>query len=174
METANALSTEESFWRCFIDAKIAEEYFFLYVHHSNRRVFAVNALCLLVSCTGVAAWLTDFAHPFLSGIVLLAAQAVSILQPLYPYNDRLHASEFIYQEYREHNLFAEQTLNHYYLGALDEAALSAKLDQFQLDTSRIEKKYCGPKTFAQNKRLHKIAEQHTAQYMDVHFNSRGA
>lgn len=164
---------QEAYWRQFIDIKIAEEYFFLYIHHSNLRVFALNAICLTVSCSGVVAWLTNYLHPLLSSIIVLIAQIVSILQPLYPYSDRLYASELIYREYKHQALIAEQTLNHYLFGQLDETELSAKLDQLQLSIDGIEEKFCGPKTFTQNKRLHKVAQQHVAQYIDVHFNSRG-
>lgn len=164
---------QETYWRQFIDIKIAEEYFFLYIHHSNLRVFALNAICLTASCYGVVVWFTNYFPPLLSGIIVLIAQIVSILQPLYPYSDRLYASELIYREYKHQALIAEQTLNHFLFGRLDETEFSAKFDQIQLNIGVIEEKFCGPKTFAQNKRLHKVAQQHVEQYIDVHFNSRG-
>lgn len=160
---------QESYWRQFIDIKIAEEYFFLYIHHSRHRVVALNAICLAASCSGVVAWFTSYLHPLLSGLIVLIAQIVSILQPLYPYSDRLYASELIYREYKHQALIAEQTLNHYLFGQLTETELFAKLDQLQLSATGIEEKFCGPKTFAQNKRLHKIAQKHVEQYISVHF-----
>lgn len=164
----------EKYWRQLIDLKIAEEYFFLYIHHSRRRVVALNAICLAVSCSGVVAWFTNYFSPLLSSSIVLLAQIVSILQPLYPYSDRLYASELIYEEYKHQALIAEQTFNHFLFGQLDETGLSVELDQLQLNTCGIEERFCGPKTFAQNKRLHNVAQQHVEQYIDVHFNSRGA
>lgn len=163
---------KDAYWRQFIDIKIAEEYFFLYIHHSRRRVFALNALCLAVSCSGVFAWFANYLHPLLSSLIVLIAQIVSILQPLYPYSDRLYASDLIYREYKHQALLAEQTINHFLFGQLDEAEFSAKLDQLQLDIDGIVDKFCNPKTFPQNKRLHQVAQQHVTQYIDVHFNSR--
>lgn len=161
---------DEAYWRKFVDIKIAEEYFFLYGLHSRNRLIAVNVFCLAVSCTGVAAWLNNW-NPALSSAFVLAAQLVSIFQTFYPYCERLYASKLIYSEYKQQALVAEQTLNRYLYGNLEEAKLHPALERLMANTTSIEDRFCNPDTFRRNKRLHRIAEKNVEKYLKIHFNT---
>ena len=162
----------EAYWRQFIDTKIAEEYFFLYGHHSRNRIIAINVFCLAVSCTGIVAGLNNL-NPFFSSFIVLSAQFASIFQAFYPYGERLYASKLIYNEYKQQALVAEQTFNNYLYGDMEQSKLGPALKQLMNNTSNIEAKYCSPDTFRRNKRLHSIAEKNVEKYLQIHFNSGG-
>ena len=160
----------EAYWREFVDIKIAEQYFLLYIHNSRRWQFAINAFCLVVSFTGVVTWIGDWLSPAISGIIILVSQVVSILQPLYPHSDRLFAGKCVFSELKSLALSAEQTWNQYLCGSLDEAAIASKLKKLQLDLAAVEDKFVTPELFPPKMRLHKKAEKTVEQFLRTHYD----
>lgn len=164
------MSIYEAYWRKFIDIKIAEQYFSLYANHSQRRLWFINGLCMVVSFTGVASWISSYLTPFWSAFIVLVSQIVSVLQPLYPYSQRLYAAQCIHREYANLALTAEQTLNGYLYGEIKEKELLSKLEHVQTESHDIESRFCSVNLFPPKKRLHKKSEHKTMQYLTVHFN----
>lgn len=156
-------------WEKFVDLKIAEEYFLLYMHHSSLAVTIINAICLLMSCSGIAVWISDNLSPLPSSLIILSAQVICILQPLYPFSKRLYAARCIYNEYSSQSLKAEQMINQYLFGSLKENKLSAFVNQLQIDVSEIEGKFSSPDLFPRKMRLHKKAQKSASLYFESHF-----
>lgn len=160
----------DSYWRKFVDIKIAEQYFSLYANHSQKRLWFINALCMIFSFTGVISWATSFLPPSWSVFIVLGSQVVSVLQPLYPYGQRLYAAQCIHREYASLSLSTEQTLNGYIYGEIDDTRLLFALENAQKESHDIEGKFCSVNLFPQKKILHKQAENIVLQYLNVHFN----
>lgn len=163
----------DRYWYIFLDIKIAEEYYFQYIHHSKHRIFALNSLAILIACSGVVAWITEYLSPLSASIVLLVAQIISVLQPLYPYGDRAYAATCIYNQIRRLALTAEQTINRVHFGSMDESDLPAAMESLQTSYSSIEENLASPGLFPRKKRLHKSAETSALQYLRSHFDLGG-
>ena len=159
----------ELYWSKFVDLKIATYYYAQYIHHSNHRVIAINATCMIVSFTSVIAFVSSLLPPLWSGLILLASQVVSVLQPLYPYSNRLYASKCIYLELSSLERTAEAALNSYLCGAELENSLNTVWEQLR-DFSTIEEKFASPDLFPAKLRLHHKAERETQKYIDIHYN----
>ena len=84
-----------SYWTSFVDAKIAEEYYFLYIHHSRVFLWGINVICMATSFTGVVALITSYLPNLASSIIILVPQLISLFQPFYPFGDRLYAAKLI-------------------------------------------------------------------------------
>lgn len=160
----------EPYWRKFIDVKVAEEYYFLYSHLCRRTVWSINAICLVLAGTGVAAWLTERLHPLAAGLLILTVQAVGLLQPLFPFQDRLYASRYLYREYMNLSSEAEKVVTRVILGQLEEKSLPENLDRIVSNMEDIEDKFSTSDLFPRNKRLHRRAQKSVLQYVNVHFD----
>ena len=164
------MSIYEAYWREFVDVKIAEQYFSLYENHSQRCLWMINALCMIFSFTGVISWATSTLPAFWSVPIVLGSQIISVLQPLYPYSERLYAAKCIHKEYATLSLAAEQIVNGYLYGGMEEACLLNALERAQNESHDIESKFCSASLFPQKKKLHQQAEMNVLQYLTVHFN----
>lgn len=160
----------EPYWRKFVDVKVAEEYYFLYSHLCRRTVWFINAICLVLAGTGVAAWLTERLHPLAAGLLILIVQSVGLLQPLLPYQDRLYASRYLYREYMNLSSEAEKVVTKVILGDAEENFLPENLDRIVSEMEDIEDKFSTSDLFPRNKRLHNKAQKSVLQYLDVHFD----
>lgn len=160
----------EPYWRKFIDARVAEEYYFLYSHLCRRTVWSINAICLVLTGTGVAAWLTERLHPLAASLLILIVQSVGLLQPLFPFQDRLYASRYLYREYTNLASEAEKAVTNVILGHVEEKSLSEKLNHIVSEMENIEDKFSTSDLFPRNKRLHKRAQKSVLQYVNVHFD----
>ncbi len=158
------------YWNEFLDIKVAEEYYFLYIHHSERRYWAINALGVLMSCTGIFTWISENLSPMQSSLIILAAQIICVLQPFYPFGERRYAATCIYQELRALALKAEQTINQVQFGSKDEGELPSALDELQRAFSSIESRFASPNLFPRNMRLHEAAQKNVAQELENHFD----
>lgn len=163
-------SIYEAYWRSFVDIKIAEQYFSLYASHSQHRLWVINAFCMIFSFTGVVSWVNSYCPPVLSALIILTSQVVCVLQPLYPYSQRLYASQCIYKEYTNLALLSEQTVNGYLYGNIKDDNLLTSLEYAQRESNDIENRFCSVNLFPQNSRIHKTAEKSALQYLTVHFN----
>lgn len=164
---------DEVLWRLFIDAKIAEYYFSAYARRSNLYVFLLNALCLVVSFTGIAAWITNNIQPQFASLIILLSQILCVLQPLYPFSKRLYAANCIHAAYGEISLRAEQLFNRHLYGSLTSQELPDLVETLQTDMANIEGKFSSISDFPPKMGFHKRAESSTMQYIDTHFNSGG-
>lgn len=164
---------DEAYWRQLVDIKIAEQYFLLYAHRSGCQVWAINALCLIMSGTGIVGWFTENISPLPSSLIILAAQIICILQPIYPFSDRLFAANCICKEYAQQALIAEQKMNHILYGTYDTDELLIMLEELQNSISVIEDKFASPSLFPQSTRLHKKAQKNAAKYLEAHFHTGG-
>lgn len=163
----------EPYWRKFIDAKVAEEYYFLYSHLCRRIVWSINAICLVLAGTGVAAWLTERLHPLAASLLILMAQSVGLLQPLFPFQDRLYASRYLYREYMNLSSEAEKVVTKVILGHVEENSLSENLDRIVSEMEDIEDKFSTSDLFPRRNRLHRKAQKAVLQYLNVHFDLGG-
>lgn len=159
----------KTYWREFVDALVAEQYYLLYIHHSKRRLMVINAICLIMSFTGVATWVSNIFDPRISSLIILVSQIISVLQPLYPYADRVHAANCILDELRPLTLEAEQIIQGYLFDLKKECDLFDELVSFQNRFSSIQPKFASSDLFPPKKGLHKRAEKATTQYLRIHF-----
>ena len=159
----------ERYYREYVDVKIAEQYYLFYIHHSKRRLLLINAVCLIMSFTGVATWVSDFFNPYIAGLIILISQIISVLQPLYPYADRVYAANCIFNELHPLVLDTEQTIQNYLFDSIDESALPEKLFSLQNRFSSIEPKFAAADLFPQKRGLHKKAQKATQQYLKIHY-----
>lgn len=162
-----------SYWAKFLDAKIAEEYYFLYIHQSKVYLWVINAICMVTSFTGLVALLKDYLPNLLSSIIILLPQVISLFQPFYPFSDRLYAAKLIHSEYSKLALDAEKNINQYLYGSKSTQDFSKLIVSFQKTLSAVEEKYAPPDLFPRKKGLHKKAQENVTQYINTHFNSGG-
>lgn len=160
---------DEVLWRLFVDTKIAEFYFLFYAHRSNLYVFLLNAICSAASFSGIIAWITNNIDPLPASCIILFAQILCALQPLYPFSKRLYAANCIHTAYGETALRAEQLFNRYIYGSLKEKDLPDLVEELQREMAAIEGKLSSPSDFPQNMRFHKRAQDSTLQYIETHF-----
>ena len=159
-----------AYWQNFVDLKVAQEYYFLYVHHSKRRSDLINGFCMVMSLTGVVTLVNNYLPELAASLIVLIAQVISILQPLYPFGNRLYASSRIYKGISELTVKAECTINEYLYGShCTEETLSSSLNELQTEFPSIEKRFADSELFPRNKRLHKKAEQNAMTYIQSHF-----
>ena len=164
------MSIYEVYWRNFVDIKIAEQYFSLYASHSKHRIWVIDAICMIFSFTGIISLANNYCPKALASLIIIGSQIVSVLQPLYPYSQRLYAAQCIYKEYAALALSAEQTVNGYLYGNIKDDDLLPALERAQLESNNIENKFCSVDLFPKKNRLHKEAEKAVIQYLTVHFN----
>lgn len=160
----------EVYWRNFVDIKIAEQYFSLYASHSKYHILVIDAICMIFSLTGIISLVNNYCPTVVSSLIILSSQIVSVLQPLYPYSQRLYAAQCIYREYSNLALITEQTVNGYLYGNIEESDLLPALERAQSESNDIENKFCSVDLFPKNIRLHKAAEKSVMQYLNVHFD----
>lgn len=160
----------DTYWNNLLDFKIAAQYFQLYANQSNRCQVLLSALCMIFSFTGVITWVNSTFPPSISILAVLASQVISVLQPLYPFGNRIYAAQYIYREYDKLALGAEQTLNGFYFGNINEKQLISRLKTFQDIANEIESKYGDATLFPPKKRLHKLAQTQASDYLRSHFN----
>lgn len=158
-----------AYWKCFVDIKVAEEYYFLYVHHSKRRSDLINGFCVVMSLTGVVTLVCDYLPTLVASLIILIAQIISVLQPLYPFGNRLYASSRIYKEISSLSANAERTIFQYRYGNFTDEMLPPALTELQNEFSTLEKRFADPELFPRKKRLHKKAEQNVMTYTQSHF-----
>lgn len=163
--------TSELFWDLLTELKISEEYFLLYVHHSKRRVVLINAICLIASFTGLVTWFTENLTATQSSLIVIAAQLVSALQPLYPYEKRLYAADCIYKAYTPYAQQAELSYTKYLCGDLSPQQLKQQLNFLQQNTANIKDRFCSPDLFPRKMFLHEEAKFYVKQYLTTHFSS---
>lgn len=159
----------EYYWKKFVDAKVAQEYYLAYSVQSGRIEWGLNALCLLVACSGLAAIFSGV--PFLGVAVAVSAQCVSALQPILPFGKRKETAGYVYQEYTGLVNQAEHTLYQVIGGKQPEDSLLAELDNVGNGMASIEEKYSTSSLFPRNYRLHRRAERSALQYINVHFGT---
>lgn len=157
-------------WRIFVDIKVSEYYYFSYVQHSRHCLLVVNIVGLIISCSGIFTWINEYFNAFISSLVILVGQLVSVLQPFYPYSERLYAARHIHLALSKISLDAEQTLNSLIYGKTNEDDAFSRLQQLQKDAATVDEKFASSDTFPHKKHLHKSAEHNAQQYVNVHFN----
>lgn len=158
-----------AYWQNFVNLKVAQEYYFLYVHHSRQRSNLINGFCMVMSFTGVVTLVNNYLPTLAASLIVLIAQIISILQPLYPFGNRLYASNRIYKGISGLTVKAERTINEYLHGDCTEEMLSSSLTELQAEFPRIEEGFADPELFPHNRRLHKKAEQNVTTYIQSHF-----
>ena len=89
-----------------------------------------------------------------ASVIILLAQIISALQPIYPFGDRLYASKCIYEQLRQLALTVEQTFNNVQYGSMNEEDLPAALAELQRTFASIESNIAAPDLFPRKKRLH--------------------
>lgn len=161
----------EFYWKKFVDIKVAQEYYLAYSVRSGRIEWGLNALCLLATCSGLAAILAD--APILGVVVAVSAQCVSALQPILPFGKRKEAAGYVYKEYTGLVAQAEHTLYRVIGGEQSEDSLMEELDGVGDGMESIEDKYSTSSLFPRNNRLHRRAEKAALQYINVHFETEG-
>lgn len=161
----------EYYWKKFVDAKVAQEYYLAYSVRSGRIEWGLNALCLAATCSGLAAILSGV--PFLGVTVAVCAQCVSALQPILPFGKRKKTAGYVYQEYTGLVSQAEHTLYRVIGGEQPEDSLLGELDSIGDGMEAIEDKFSTSHLFPRNSRLHRRAEKAALQYINVHFEAEG-
>lgn len=126
----------EYYWKKFVDAKVAQEYYLAYSVQSGRIEWGLNSLYLLVACSGLAAIFSGV--PFLGITVAVSAQCVSALQPILPFGNRKETAGYVYQEDTGLVNQAEHTLYQVIGGKQPEDSLLAELDSVGDGMASIE------------------------------------
>lgn len=161
----------EYYWRKFVDAKVAQEYYLAYSVQSGRIEWGLNALCLVAACSGLAAVFSGV--PFLGIAVAVSAQCVSALQPILPFGKRKETAGYVYREYTGLVAQVEHTLYRVIGGEQPEDSLVGELNSIGDGMEAIEDKYSTSSLFPRNNRLHRQAEKAALQYINVHFEAEG-
>lgn len=161
----------EFYWRKYVDAKVAQEYYLAYSAQSRWIEWVLNALCLIAACSGLAAIFSS--APVLGVVLTVAAQIVCALQPILPYGRRREISGFVYKEYTSLVARAERNLYRAIQGDQSEDRLSGELARLEEGMEAIEDKFSTADIFPRSRRLHNQAEKAAMQYLDVHFALEG-
>lgn len=159
------------YWRKFVDAKVAQEYYLAYSVLSGRVEWGLNAVCLLAGCSGVAAIFSGV--PLFGAVLAVSAQIVCALQLILPFGKRKETAGYVYREYTNLVAVAEQTLYRVMWGERPEDTLAAELDRLNAGMEDVEDKYSTSSLFPRNIRLHRRAEKAALQYINVHFETEG-
>lgn len=158
-----------AFWRFFVDLKVAEEYYLLHVQRAKRCERWINIFALTGSVAGILSFFSTWFHPATSAVIVLISQFASVIQPFYPFGDRVYAGTCIYKNVFELSLEAEQLINQCLYGNLDESTLFTSLGPMQDDFAKIEQGFASPDLFPRKSRLHKKAQENAAAYINSHF-----
>lgn len=161
----------EYYWKKFVDLKVAQEYYLAYSVRSGRIEWGLNALCLVATCSGIAAIFSDI--PVFGIAVALAAQIVCALQPILPFGKRKETAGYVYREYTGLVSQAEHTLYRVIGGEQPEDSLLGELDSIGNGMEAIEDKFSTSSLFPRNYRLHRQAEKSALQYINIHFETEG-
>lgn len=161
----------EYYWKKFVDIKVAQEYYLAYSVRSGRIEWGLNALCLVATCSGIAAIFSDI--PVFGIAVALAAQIVCALQPILPFGKRKETAGYVYREYTGLVSQAEHTLYRVIGGEQPEDSLLVELDSIGDSMETIEDKYSTSTLFPRNYHLHRRAEKSALQYINIHFETEG-
>lgn len=163
----------EKFYQLFFEIKLAEEYYLLYVQRSKFWERTINIVACAGSTFGILSFVNDWLPPFVSSLIVLFAQIASVIQPFYPFGDRVYAGHCIYYDLSELTLECEQIINqHIHVGFRNNTLLmiyGCVQDTFL----SIEKKYATSDLFPRKDAIHKKAENNAKTYVDVHFSEGG-
>lgn len=171
------MTVRDLYWRTLGEMKYAELYFQLYAVRSNRIRKAISAVCLLSSLACVAAWAESDGSGVLWAALIAAAQLISALQPLFPYEERVTAAGYIYKdlsilviEVESDWLFIANGISLHNDDNQDER-IAIRISDFRQRQLEIENKYAGVGTFPFNERLSKkarrIVEGYLRRYQDA-------
>lgn len=159
----------ESYWRIYTDILVKETYYSLYAQKTAKQVFAINAICLAFTVSGVVGFLGEVLPAICASAIVVASQIVSAIQVLLPYSDRLYAARQINSELQELSLHAGITVKRYLFDRMTEDELFDDMVWLTTKLNQAENKFAPADLFPWSMRLHEKAQKDALQFIDVHY-----
>ncbi len=154
----------KKYWDMMEDFKIAEYYYQFYSISAKRRKKVVSFICTIASAAFIYSWYSGGKAPLLWAILIFAAQVVSVLQPLFPYEAQYHAACYICQDITlllvdveaDWNMFTEETPDSEYI---------ERIKKYQKTYIDIENRFASSGTFPACKCIHNKAQASAKTYL---------
>lgn len=155
----------QKYWDLFVRVKVSEYYYQFYSVNSDRWRTFIQAMCLIASaCLSFSiSWAVNESLALLWSLFILFAQIISTLQPIFPFEDRVHAAENIQKEFSELALLMEQRWIFFHTETSEQVIRQYFLDYQQI-ADKIESRYAPQKTFPIKPRLHQRAQKYAEDF----------
>lgn len=156
----------KEYWDMFNFMKYSEHYYQLYALRCKTISRIISAVCLLASSAFLATLCVSGRFRALWGVLALACQLISLLQPVFPYGKRLIAANYINQGIRTLLLDVERSWTEIrYYGKTDEEIVPL-LAEYRNRYNAVESAYADADTFPYRKRIQDRAQALSDLYFE--------
>lgn len=151
------------FWYMLVDFKVASYYYQFYSVLAARQKRAVSAICLIASSSCVVTWCSSGKYGLLWATLIVIAQLIAVIQPVFPYEKRYHAACYIYEDVNRLCTEAESRFFSFTTATSDDE-ISCLIQSFRNAYDQIENRFASADTFPEKHRLHRRAEKNADIY----------
>lgn len=89
------ISMRDRYWAMFCDLKYKERYYWHYQIRARRINGLINGICLLTTSASVANWFIWQHIPIVWSLLIISAQAIQVLKPLFPFSKQIDSLKFL-------------------------------------------------------------------------------
>jgi len=163
---------KEQFFSLYVDAKIAERYFCLYIDKSVKYDNIVSSILLLTSAATICSWAVWKIIPIFGAVIMASAQVLGALRPQFKYSARVSVAKFLIPE-MEFLLddFANTWDKIGITESISETEIWNLLCEYRKRFTEIKEKYASSELFPENKEIHDKAQNDAATYFSVKYNA---
>ena len=158
----------DKFWSMIVDFKVAEYYYTHYCTRSKRWSNLISAICFIASASSISAWCIWQQMPGLWAAILAVAQVVNVLKPLYPFDRRVNAANYLCQDIQTLLIDAEYAFA-YGVYEIPDDELKGEMPDFLRRYAQIENRFSTADLFPHNHRVHNLAQSDASTYFEYKY-----
>lgn len=148
----------EIYWSVYFDVVADANYYNLYAVKSKWSQSILSAVCLIASCSSVALWFSSIGLSSVWAIILLISQLVMIMHPVFPFEKRIVAANYITKELRELALEMENQILEFDATTNDKTYTELIREAREKNTA-IQFRFADADTFPKSAKLMKKASE---------------
>lgn len=163
-------------WNQIQSIKTAERYYWHYTISSRRWDNLISGICMFTSAASIATWYVWQEFPLIWAVTLGVSQVVSVLRPLFPFQKRRSAGNYIVSEISKLYFDAEDLW--YRLAYYDDSSSDEEIREAAMSLMRrqsdIEMRYSNIDDFPVSKRIQRKAIEDVKVFLWDRFGTEGA
>ena len=137
----------DKFFKMMTEFKVAEYYYQAVARATAIAKVIISGVCLL-GTSGIAAMLGKLgAVPWFCSVILVVCQVITVLQPVFPFDRRNIAANYINGGVRALLADVEQTWNQIDIDLIGEEEICGLITKYRQQYDRIEMTFADPSTF---------------------------
>lgn len=156
---------KQEYWKLLMDIKAATYYYHFYAVNARRWQTFTQVACAIASSTFIISWYQSGAFHILWATLLFISQAIAIMQPFLPLENRQYAAGLIHRDATK--LFHEVEYTWYkmeYIG-MDDDEIFLLMETYAARLEEVEGKYGDASLFPHKKHLYDRAMNNAEIYL---------